>query len=109
MGNAMQTPVSRVSIVSAIACTVLITAGLMLWFTAPEDAASFGWYAYAPQSDLPVSAMALVLHGRRLAAVGLGLLALIIAAMATALSWGQRAGRSKPSRGPDPFSPPPAP
>ncbi|MDO5735094.1 MAG: hypothetical protein Q4P15_01315 [Propionibacteriaceae bacterium] len=91
--------------IGALIAAAFIAAAIVVWFTAPNLDASFGWFAYAPLSD-DFSMGAFILHGRRLIAAGLAVLGAIIGAVALGFHWGRGVGRSETPRGPDPFSHP---
>lgn len=91
----------------AVVSAVFIAAAIVVWVTAPNMGASFGWFAYAPLSD-EFSMGAFILHGRRLMAAGLAVLGVIIGGVVLGFHWGRGVGRRETSGGPDPFSHPSA-
>ena len=90
--------------IGVIAAIVLAAAGILVWFTAPNTDASFGWFAYAPLADDFV--VPFIIHGQRLLAAGLLVIALVIAGVAVGFRWGRRVGRVETH--PGPFSHPDA-
>lgn len=103
----MASPIRGLGTIGAITAAALVVAGMVVWITAPNMDATFGWFAYAPLSDVFSTGVYFV-HARRLIAAGLAVLGVIIGGVALGFHWGRGVGRSETTRGPDPFSHPSA-
>ncbi|RMB58778.1 hypothetical protein [Tessaracoccus antarcticus] len=102
----MASPSRGPATIGLIVASALVAAGMVVWFTVPDTGASFGWFAYAPLADQPL--FPFIIHGQRLVAAGLVVVALIIAGVVVGFLWGRRVGRVETHPGPDPFADPEA-
>lgn len=93
--------------VGAIVATVLILVGVLVWFTAPNESASFGWFAYEPLPEyLVLPARWFALYAQQLVAVVLAVIGLFFAGVTLGYWWGRSARATSQLPGPDPFSHP---
>ncbi len=88
MASSMRNP----TVIGAVVSIVLVAAGAVVWLTAPNSDASFGWFAYAPLSDDSIIGT-VFLHTQQWVAASLMVVGLVIAGVAIGFRWGRNAGR----------------
>ena len=86
---------SRWFLLAIAVAVAMVVAGVLLFLISGSDEIDFGWFAYTPLDeesgvDLEFSGNAVLWSTRRVLGLGVGVLGLLVLAVAAGYRWGRR-------------------
>ncbi len=86
-------------VVMAIAAVVCLGMGILLWFTAPSEAVSFGWFSYEPLPEDVVLPRGSGYGAQRVLAASLVAAGLVLSGLVMGFRLGRRVGTDDTQKG----------